>query len=132
MSEFSDSFRAPIFDPLKTRIRSLEKESLALADEIKELKKQVTEAKTDSNHWFKKHDILLRQKTESEEDIRSHYRERIDSLKIQKHKKSCPINQGRLCTKEKCMMWIEGNQHVRSYCTIAKGLGFLQNIGMGE
>ena len=58
----------------------------------------------------------------------------LAKMKLPQTKKMCPfMSQSHVSScRTDCRMWKEGNQHIPPYCTIEKGIGFLQNIGMGE
>ena len=104
----------------------LNQENEAHDDEITELKAQLKEKSDDIIH------LLTRFK---EVEFESKQRlQVIKELQRPKDKKICPfMSQTTVaaCRKD-CAMWVKGNQHVSDYCTIVKGFGFLQNIGMGE
>lgn len=139
--------RAGMEDLLQSREQDIEE----LNDEIKGLKAKIDDImKTTANHHLIREIKELKEKLNRNEELlnrcvadkqsieRSYKRER-DALHEQKKpsKKICPLFYGRThgsdsCKQEGCMMWIKGNKHVSDYCTITKGFGFLQNIGMGE
>lgn len=90
-----------------------------------ELEAEIKELKTTIVNYDKLHKILNKEIKELKEKL---------SVKT---KKICPfMSAGSVVTacRTDCRMWIDlgSGGRVKSYCTIVKGLGFLQNIGMGE